>query len=62
MKSITVLKATLAASIALTALMALGGCSWGRDDRDHHDDRDHDSDHHDDGHQDDHHDDHPDAH
>lgn len=59
MKAITVFKATLAASIAVTSLLIVPGCFYGHDD--HHDDRDHhgDPNHHDDG---DHHDDHPDVH
>lgn len=56
MKPITLLKTTLATSIALTALIALPGCFWGHDD--HHDDIDHHDDHHDD-HPDNHIDDHP---
>jgi hypothetical protein len=60
MKRITVLKTTLAVCIALTSLMAMGGCSWGHDD--HHDDVvRHDDPPHDD-HQDNHQDDHQDNH
>jgi ABC-type Zn2+ transport system substrate-binding protein/surface adhesin len=55
MKRMTLLKTSLAASIALTSLMALPGCLVGRDDR--YNDMDHRDDHHDD-HQDNHVDDH----
>ena len=68
MKSVTLLKTTLAASIALASLMAMTGCTWDHDD--HHDDWDHandphandqnnDQDNHQDNHQDDHHQDDP---
>jgi len=52
MKRITLLKTTLATSIAFASLLAMTGCSWGHDD--HHDDRDHVDDHQDD-HQDNNH-------
>ena len=59
MKPITLLKTTLAASIAVAALVAAPGCFYGHDDHrdgwDHHDD----AYRHDDA---DHHDDHPDVH
>jgi hypothetical protein len=58
MKRITLLKTTLAASIAVATLMALAGCV-NVNDHDHHDPNlnhpdDHHDDHHDDVHVDDH--------
>jgi hypothetical protein len=54
MKCVTLLKTTVAASIALASLMAMTGCVWRHDDR--HDDWDHRDDHpnYQDNHQDDH--------
>ena len=57
MKRTTLLKTTLAASIALTSLMAMAGCDVDHDD--HHGDWNHRDDHHDDHQQDVGHDDHP---
>jgi hypothetical protein len=51
MKRITILKTSLAASIALASLMAVPGCAGGHDD--HYNGMDH---------RDDHRDDHPDNH
>jgi hypothetical protein len=59
MTAITLLKTTLAVSIAAASLLVVPGCFYGHDD--HHDGWDHhnDWDHHD---YHDHHDDHPDVH